>query len=195
MTIFFAADHHFQHEKILTFRSEKDFELIRPGFKNIEDHDEAIVRNHNRVVTDNDLTYFLGDVAWKFNSKTKEILQSLNGRKRLVVGNHDDVDWLMDQKNVDGSKIFEKVYLWKYFPEHNLIASHVPLAESDLKRAKFNVHGHIHEKKVKKFKGASDFVNDLRYLNVGMEQSGYTPFSLETVVACMYEDTDALKDK
>lgn len=185
MTIFFHADHHFQHKNILEFRSKETNELLRPNFKDINEHDNTIIANHNRTVGKDDLTYFLGDVTWKTNLIATEILQAMNGRKRLVVGNHDDVDWLMSQKNPDGSKIFEKVYLWKYFPEHNLIASHVPLSPDDLKRAKYNVHGHIHERVVKRETYSEDkpidFIPDRRYLNVAMEQS-FTPVSLEDVL-------------
>lgn len=192
MTIWFAADHHFQHKKILEFKDENG-NLLRPDFKDIQQHDNTIIYRHNQLVDDDDLVYFLGDVTWKTNEIALEILQAMKGRKRLVVGNHDDVDWLM------GTGLFEKTYLWKYFPEHNIIASHVPLAESDLKRTKFNVHGHIHEKVVTKTVDDTSEMNstgggllskqvtDLRYLNVGMERTGYRPFSLEEVKDMLYE--------
>ena len=35
MTIFFHADHHFQHKNILEFRSKETNELLRPNFKDI----------------------------------------------------------------------------------------------------------------------------------------------------------------
>jgi len=187
MTIFFAADHHFQHANVLNFTNAKG-DKIRPEFSDIQNHDNFIISKHNHVVKPDDLVYFLGDVTWKTNLIAKEILQALNGRKRLVAGNHDDVDWLMSTGE------FERVYLWKYFPEHNLIASHVPLAESDLKHAKYNVHGHIHEKVITKeiaFDRTPDLeqltigkesITDTRYYNAGMERNDYTPISLETLL-------------
>lgn len=179
MTIFFAADHHFQHANVLNFTNAKG-DKIRPEFSNIQNHDNFIISKHNHVVKPDDLVYFLGDVTWKTNLIAKEILQALNGRKRLVVGNHDDVDWLMSTGE------FERVYLWKYFPEHNLIASHVPLAEADLKRAKYNVHGHLHDKEVTKITYSdnvgSSIITDTRYYNAGMERNDYTPISLETLL-------------
>lgn len=189
MTIWFTADHHFQHANILNFTDKDTGKKLRPEFKTIQDHDNYIIDKHNKSVKDDDLVYFLGDVIWKTNQVSREILEALKGRKRLVVGNHDDVDWLMS------TKLFEKVYLWKYFPEHNLIASHVPLHESDLKRAGRNVHGHSHQNVVTKRQENTSEMNsmgggifyeqvpDLRYLNVGMERTGYKPWSLETVLA------------
>lgn len=192
MTIFFAADHHFQHAKLLTFK-DANGNLLRPNFKDIQEHDNTIIARHNSIVKPDDLVYFLGDVTWKTNLIAKEILQAMNGRKRLIVGNHDDVDFLM------GTGFFERTYLWKYFPEHNLIASHVPLTVADLKRAKFNVHGHLHDKVVTKphvtlddnlqpYETLLGPVTDMRYLNVGMERTGYKPFSLEEVLGMLYED-------
>ena len=184
MTIWFAADHHFQHAKILTFTDENG-KRLRPEFENIQDHDNHIIAQHNSRVKDDDIVYFLGDVTWKTNEVAREILAALRGRKRLVVGNHDDVDFLMS------TGAFERTYLWKYFPEHNLIASHVPLAERDLKRAKFNVHGHLHEKAVTHVShnenSIADTITDLRYLNVSMERTKYKPYSLEQIQTMFIE--------
>lgn len=165
--IFFAADHHFQHSNILTFKNNNGHPLRT--FSDIDVHDQAIIDTHNAVVKEDDLVYFLGDVIWKTNSRARDIINSLKGRKRLCVGNHDDVNFLFP--------FFEKVYLWKYFPEHNLVASHVPIDHADL-RGKRNVHGHLHEKAVKLNTGCSDF----NYYNVSMERTRYQPILLNTVL-------------
>lgn len=166
--IWVASDHHFQHNNILTFTSSVHGELLRPGFSSIEDHDQHIIDVHNSLVREDDLVYFLGDVTWKTNSRSWEILNSLKGRKRLVLGNHDDANFL--------HPFFEKTYLWKYFPEYNTIASHVPISKEDL-RGKNNIHGHLHEKTVKNVAGA-----DFQYYNVSMERTGYRPLELDKVL-------------
>lgn len=67
-----------------------------------------------------------------------------NGSKRLIVGNHDDIPFL------SSGGFFKKVMMWRMFPEHEIMLSHVPLHMSSLYRGKdqtapmFNVHGHIH---------------------------------------------------
>jgi len=170
---FFISDHHLGHKNILNFVNESGG-LLRLGFNSIEAHDHYIIDKHNATVHDTDLVYFLGDVTWKTNKNAREQIAAMNGRKRLCVGNHDDVDFLMS------TGAFERIYLWKYFPEYNLIASHVPLAETDLKRGQFNVHGHLHDNAVRTSSGKLD----LRYFNVCVEQNHYTPVQLPIALTC-----------
>jgi calcineurin-like phosphoesterase family protein len=64
----------------------------------------------------------------------------MNGAKRLIVGNHDDI------KQITKMGVFPKIMLWRMFPEFGLILSHVPMHESSIREAALNVHGHTHEK-------------------------------------------------
>lgn len=171
-TTWFISDHHLQHANILNFK-DKHGCLIRPEFFIVEEMDEYIISSHNEVVGDNDTVYFLGDVVWKANQLARTQLNRMKGRKRLIVGNHDNIPFL--------TPFFERVYLWKKFKDHDFIASHVPLAHDDMARTKFNVHGHLHEKDVL----AKDGTPDMRYLNVSVEQTGYMPVSLDEVVSLL----------
>ena len=112
-------------------------------FSTTEEMDEALVDNWNSVVKPGDKVYHLGDVT--FSSKEnyiKNIHNQLNGKKRLIVGNHDDVKFL--------APYFEKVMLWRMFPDWGLLMTHVPVHPSTLGENRFtgkqmiNVHGHIH---------------------------------------------------
>ena len=112
-------------------------------FSTTEEMDEALVDNWNSVVKPGDKVYHLGDVT--FSSKEnyiKNIHKRLNGKKRLIVGNHDDVKFL--------APYFEKVMLWRMFPDWGLLMTHVPVHPSTLGENRFtgkqmiNVHGHIH---------------------------------------------------
>ena len=52
--------------------------------------DAAMVDGWNRVVGKNDIVFHLGDVGfWKSADQARELISSLNGDKRLVLGNHD----------------------------------------------------------------------------------------------------------
>lgn len=46
----------------------------------------AMVTDWNKIVTSNDLVYFIGDLAWKNHRKW---INELKGKKVLIVGNHD----------------------------------------------------------------------------------------------------------
>lgn len=162
--MFFSSDHHFMHEKILTFKDPMG-RLIRP-FKSIDEHDDTIIANHNNLVSKSDTVYMLGDVTWKFTSKAKEKIAALNGKKQLIAGNHDNIKWLYE------TGLFEDVHMWKYLSEHSIILSHCPIHLFDFKRAKINVHGHMH----------ADAMLDKRYYNVCMEQTKFSPIDLEDVL-------------
>jgi len=163
---FFISDHHFFHKRILELTSEHGL-LLRPEFESVDEMNQLMVENHNSIVGHKDTVWFLGDVTWKQNTEAKALLKSLNGKLKLCPGNHDDIKWLCE--------FFDEVVLWKRFPEHDFILSHVPLAREDLKRSRTNVHGHLHEKNVLDHTGKPDE----RFINVCVEQTGYLPLSLD----------------
>lgn len=81
MTNRYIADCHFGHGNILKFDH-------RP-FENIEEMESVMVSNWNSVVKNDDTTYILGDFCWNKESEWIRILDSLNGNKVLIRGNHD----------------------------------------------------------------------------------------------------------
>lgn len=133
MTIFVISDTHFHHANIIKYAN-------RP-FASVEEMDEKIVENWNRVVTPQDKVYHLGDVYFAKRANRKfPILSRLNGKKRLIVGNHDDL------KDPVLHKYFQKIYLWRIFKEYNCLLSHVPIHQDSIRGGGINIHGHTHEK-------------------------------------------------
>ena len=78
----YIADLHFDHEAIIAYDN-------RP-FDSVEEMNEAIIANWNRVVKADDLTWILGDFCLSPAERWCELLDRLNGRKALIVGNHDN---------------------------------------------------------------------------------------------------------
>ena len=83
MNIFFTSDLHFFHKNVIRFDN-------RP-FTSVEDMNEALIRNWNRKVKNNDLVYILGDISWGNDEETCGIFARLKGRKVLIKGNHDKI--------------------------------------------------------------------------------------------------------
>lgn len=82
---FYIADTHFSHTNIISHCS-------RP-YQSAEDMDEDMVRRWNAVVRPDDVIYHLGDFSFELGNakRVRDIFSRLNGRKHLVLGNHDVV--------------------------------------------------------------------------------------------------------
>ena len=78
---FYIADWHYGHDHIISFDN-------RP-FVSTDKMNEALIQRWNSVVGLGDLVYILGDMFWCKSSEALPILDSLNGQKFLVKGNHD----------------------------------------------------------------------------------------------------------
>ena len=95
--IFFTSDHHFGHRRICEYAN-------RP-FKSTIEMDREMFRLWNETVGPDDLVYHLGDFAFASHTMILSLLQSLNGRKILVKGNHD-----RRCKGLAGPGMFEAVH-------------------------------------------------------------------------------------
>lgn len=163
--IWIVSDWHLFHENILKF-TDAEGNLTRPGFSSVDEMNECILERHNEVVKTGDIVYNLGDVFFGDKEKFKKFFPKFNGRKRLIVGNHDDIKFLAS------GGFFQKVQMWRMFPEYGLILSHVPLHPSSCMRRDMtlkNIHGHIHQ---------NDSPPGL-YQNVCVEKTDYRPLNIE----------------
>ena len=162
--IFVVSDTHFNHENILKFL-DKDGKTFR-NFSGTEEMNELMIERWNKVVKEKDKVYHLGDVYFGPNKEAENILRRLNGKKRLVVGNHDSL------KDPVLHRYFQKIMLWRFFKENKLILTHVPIHQGHIGKADYNVHGHIHEKK-----SPSEL-----YKCVCVEHINYTPIHIDDIV-------------
>ena len=79
--IFFTADTHFGHKNIIRY-------CQRP-FVDVDEMNEILITNWNNVVGKEDVIFHLGDFAMGGSSEWTRLLQRLNGRIYLIIGNHD----------------------------------------------------------------------------------------------------------
>jgi calcineurin-like phosphoesterase family protein len=54
----------------------------------MEEGHEELIKRHNSLVKEGDEVFHLGDFCWSA-SHAKEILERLNGKHKLIMGNHD----------------------------------------------------------------------------------------------------------
>lgn len=155
--IWLVSDTHFNHSNIIKY-------CDRP-YQSVSEMDWDMVEKWNSVVKPNDHIYHLGDVYMKASKGYIEnILQHLNGKKRLILGNHDNgQDQILHRH-------FEKIMMWRVFD--NAVLTHVPLREENIPGDKrINVHGHIHD----------NLSPQGPYKCVCVEQINYTPVNLDAI--------------
>ena len=78
---YFTSDLHLGHANVLNF-------CDRP-WDNLDDMHEGLIKRYNSCVRKNDVCYFLGDVGMGNAEQLKSIISRLNGKKILILGNHD----------------------------------------------------------------------------------------------------------
>ena len=186
---FVISDHHLGHEN-----SWKKFTVaagspLRP-FTSTDEMNEAMIERHNAVVRPQDSVYFLGDVV--INKRYLELVKRMNGKKRLIRGNH-DIFKDNDYRDVG----FEQIHGVRVFVD-KFIFSHIPLHPDCVTgRFRVNVHGHLHANQVKLSAIDMDTNTtkqyiDPRYLCVCVEQTDFTPLHFDEVEARIqkqWEDT------
>jgi len=154
--IFVVSDTHFGHENIIKFCN-------RP-FSDVWDMNEGLIQRWNAVVTDEDIVYHLGDVYFGKNGR---VLERLKGKKRLVLGNHDN---LQDKYLVN---YFQKIMAWRMLPDLGVLFTHFPIhPESfEFNKVKVNVHGHTH----------TTVLDDPKYFNASVEHTDYAPIPIDEI--------------
>jgi calcineurin-like phosphoesterase family protein len=162
---------------------------LRP-FTSTEEMDEAMVERWNAKVGPNDTVYHLGDVV--INRKSLHHVKRLNGKKRLVRGNH---DIFKDQDYRDVG--FDSLYGVRVFVDQ-FILSHIPLhPDCVTDRFRACIHGHLHANRVMKqvidrdnpigtkYDGTTIYSTkeeiDPRYISACVEHTDYAPLSFEEV--------------
>ena len=172
--IFFTSDTHFSHANIMKYCN-------RP-WSNVEDMNETLINNWNKVVNKDSIIFHLGDFAWGNN--WMPILNQLNGRKILILGNH-------DLKNKDATALtkgFDYVCQQLYINiEHRkVILNHCPMlcyGGTYSNDKVYQLFGHVHSGKYTNNalnKGLdTDRLSNLfpTQYDVGVDNNDFTPIS------------------
>lgn len=80
--IYFTSDRHIGHNNIIN--------MCQRPFNTIKEHDNAIIANHNKKVSDSDTVYDLGDVGFRCSAwYITECIRQMNGKCIICLGNHE----------------------------------------------------------------------------------------------------------
>lgn len=129
---FFIADTHFYDKKCILYDG-------RP-FASVEDMNRLLIENWNRVVSDEDTVYVVGDFSYGNGADIVSTAQRLKGKKILIKGNHDN--------DVNLKYAFCEIhdYLETRVSEGSVILCHYPLASfKDMQKGgTVHIYGHVH---------------------------------------------------
>ncbi|MBO5004465.1 MAG: metallophosphoesterase [Clostridia bacterium] len=174
--IFFTSDTHFWHTNIIKYAK-------RP-FGHIEEMNNTIIASWNKVVGKNDIVFHLGDFCFCGSDKLKTLLDSLNGKIYLIMGNH---DWktIKDGQRKRFAGVYQQmsirvdgqpIYL-NHFPFLCFAGSY----RGD--RSTWQLFGHVHSG----IRNREGLDNDrLQYLfptqyDVGVDNNNFKPVSFQEV--------------
>lgn len=172
------------------------------------EHDQLIIDNWNRVVTNADTVYILGDIGKLGGNQNIEYvckcISVLKGKKVLVLGNHDK-----NLKDVRLRQLFVEVCDYKEVVDnynglnHNLALSHYPIFiwNHQHKGNWIHLYGHVHaSKEWDVYKNCLNHLNDyfkgqtllgrtdcpeVEAHNVGcmLDYMNYTPRTLKEIIS------------
>jgi calcineurin-like phosphoesterase family protein len=179
--IWFSSDLHFHHKNILDF-------CDRP-FDDVDEMNEAIITNHNKLVQPDDTWICVGDFNFSTPHESKLLLARMNGFKVLVRGNHDQrgsankFDICVDEMTL---RIATKLVTVKHYPLRWADGTHLEeIAQKERDGVapprylhfypedlgQYHIHGHTHS--------TEQFTEN--QIHVGVDAWDYKPVSISTI--------------
>lgn len=177
--IFVSSDYHFNHDREFIWKAR--------GFNSVDEMNEAIITNHNSIITDEDDIYILGDICLGggvpgITAKNQALIERLNGRIHIILGNHDTParqEMYMMCKNVVDVKYADMIHYRGY----HFYLSHFPtitsnLEKETLKQCTICLFGHTHQN--------NNFYMDMPFMyHVGVDSHNCTPVLLDDAIEDM----------
>lgn len=141
---------------------------------------ETLIRNWNSCVQPTDEVYHLGDFAFSDAETIFKIIHRLNGKKYLIMGNHDKPI----KKDKELQQLFEECtpYLEVDISDHTakggnrklVLCHYAMLVWNKSHHGSFMLHGHSH--------GNLAYPMKARIMDVGVDPQGYVPITATEVV-------------
>ena len=184
--VYFTADTHFNHANIIKF-------CDRP-FNDVEQMNETLINNWNGIVSKDDTVFHLGDFCLGGAAEWTKLLDRLNGKIYLILGNH-------DLKNIRQGfiQLFEHVSMQMFITvdKQKMYLSHYPFLcfEGGYKEV-WQLFGHVHTRK----NNTGIDAERLQYLyptqyDVGVDNNDFTPVSYEQVRTKIQKQMDQSKNE
>ncbi len=164
MKTLFTADSHFGHRRIIEYCN-------RP-FANTKEMDEFMIAEWNKKVSPNDEVRHGGDVAFCCDMEyALSVMKRLNGRKHLIVGNHDKL--ALEMNNIRPGT-WTSIKDLDEFSVHNqrIVMCHYPLLTwHHSYKGVYMLYGHVH----------GTLKNSGKSLDIGVDCWNYAPATFNQI--------------
>jgi calcineurin-like phosphoesterase family protein len=133
---YFISDTHFGHKNVIRYCN-------RP-FKTVRKMNIALAKEWNNTITDADRVFVVGDVFLMRPEDATPIINSLNGYKILIAGNHDRSEKTMLSCGFDE---YHRELEYELDGFGMGLINHYPLPDTIISERgySFLIHGHIHD--------------------------------------------------
>jgi calcineurin-like phosphoesterase family protein len=163
---YFVADTHFGHEDILRHCN-------RP-FSSVEEMDRVLIERWNRMIPNNKAqVYIVGDFAFKDH---EFYLSQLNGKKILIMGNHDNMKSSAKQrfKEIHDFGLVRKFRRPDASVSRKIAMCHYKMQSWDgLNEGSYHLYGHSH--------GRLKESSEVKSMDIGVDVWGYQPIPFEII--------------
>lgn len=184
--IFWTADPHYKHRNIL-----KEDYANRP-FANVEEMDNALIVNHNGVVSRDDTIYIVGDFIFGGAKQAEDYFARLNGRIKVVPGGHDKNNiykrtyYSKSGHEVEILPLIHRVWLAGEHPDQlYVVLCHYPMSSWNRSRyGALHFYGHSH----------CNMRHRKNRLDVGVDCWDYKPVGLMEISKRMEERNNLLEE-
>ena len=184
---FFTSDTHFNHANIIRFCN-------RP-FKDVVQMNEVMITNWNNAIGKDDTVFHLGDFCLGSAAEWTKILDRLNGKIYLIMGNH-------DLKNIRQGFIsrFEHVAMQMRIEigKKRIYLCHYPFLcfEGSYKDDVWQLFGHVHTRRSNSGidAGRLQYLYPTQY-DVGVDNNNFTPVSFGQVKRIIDKQVEQSKEK
>jgi len=172
--LFFTSDTHFGHTNIIKY-------CDRPFISSIEMNQE-LVKRWNEKISKDDIVFHLGDFALGLNSKdTAHILNSLNGKKYLIIGNHEKCALAKEYVKSLWEGIYDIAEITitdEEIGEQRIFMCHYPMITwNGSHRGSWQLFGHVHGGLSNK----GEIKHSPSQMDVGVDCHNYAPLSYQEV--------------
>ncbi|WP_032985261.1 hydrolase [Rhizobium leguminosarum] len=171
--IFFTGDTHFGDSRVLR--------IDRRPFPDIVAHDVALIRNWNLIIGIDDEVWHLGDFMSSRAGDCDTLLDSLHGRKHLIVGNNDS-EATTDASGWSSVQHYKELTLDGY---HLVLCHYAFRTWNKMGKGSINLHGHSH--------GRLKPVP--RQFDVGVDARELQPVRLDALLSSSRQKADARRAK